>query len=330
MLRKGGAYRGARHARPFLEISGEHETVRAVDEGSFSSRLSLALKALSISRGRLAADLGVDKSAVARWIAGSVRPSEHNIARLTALIARHRPDFNILDWDLEPEAFAVALGVRKTPHPAAATPTADGAPTGLPLPLLPQIAALTKLRASAYEGFFRTTRPSALMPGRFLHDHGLVRLDPSGLLVYRMGIAGTEFHGWLLPIHNQLFCVSTEMTSGSMVFAIFNGVAQNLAEVIDGITLSTALDAGRTITAAPIILHRLGDLSGDDAADEARYQELINGNPVAPEGSIPEAIVQHLSRNFGPDHLATGDWMMTMAQVRSMARGPLMDGQDAP
>ena len=33
----------------------------------FSARLALALKALSLSRGRLAADLAVDKSVVSRW-----------------------------------------------------------------------------------------------------------------------------------------------------------------------------------------------------------------------------------------------------------------------
>ena len=38
--------------------------------GDFPSRLLLALKALSISRGRLAVELAVDKSVISRWLSG--------------------------------------------------------------------------------------------------------------------------------------------------------------------------------------------------------------------------------------------------------------------
>jgi transcriptional regulator with XRE-family HTH domain len=285
---------------------------------SFAAKLDLALKALSMSRGRMASELGVDKSVIGRWLAGQVKPASHNLERLTALIAGRWPGFTMLDWDRDLEAFAAVLGAG-----VIAPPSRFG--EGLPLPLLGQIAALTDLRHAAYEGFFRTTRPSALMPGRYLHDHGMVRRDAAGLLSYRMGIAGTEYQGWLLPIQNQLFCIATDLTSGAMAFGIFNGVAQPVAELLDGITLSSALDASRTIIAAPIVLHRLSGLTGDDEADDAQYRELIRGNPVAPEGSVPEAIVQHLSRDIGPTPMAMGgDWMMTMALARSMARGPLL------
>ena len=57
----------------------------------FSTKLALALKALSMSRGRLAADLGVDKSLVGRWASGAVSPSDHNLANLTRLIASKTP-----------------------------------------------------------------------------------------------------------------------------------------------------------------------------------------------------------------------------------------------
>jgi hypothetical protein len=288
----------------------------------FAAKLTLTLKALSLSRGRLASDLEVDKSVIARWLAGQVKPSEYNLTRLTAVIAGLRPGFTMLDWDRDLPDFAdlMGAGTGKTRFPQ-----------GLALPLLEQIGALTDLRGAAYEGFFRTTRPSALMPGRFLHDHGIVRRDATGLLTYRMGIAGTEFHGWLLPIQNQLFCISTDMTSGTMVFAIFNGVAHHRSEIIDGITLSTALDAARTITAAPIILSRLGDLTGDEAADDAHYRELITRAPLAPEGSVPQAVCDHLARDFGPDQLAKGgDWLLCMTLARSMARGPGLDSIGAP
>lgn len=284
---------------------------------SFADKLSLALKVLSMSRGRMAAELGVDKSVIGRWLAGQVRPTSHNLERLTRLIADRRQGFTMLDWEQPLDGFAEAIGA----------PSASGASRfgrGLALPLLDQIATHSARRYPAYEGFFRTTRPSALMPGRYLHDHGMVRRDGTGLLTYRMGIAGTEYEGWLLPVQNQVFAISTELTSGSMAFAIFNGVSQAIADVIDGITLSTAMDPGRTIIAAPIVLNRLGPLSGDEEADEARFKELVASPPLAPEGSIPPEIEAHLSRDIGPTEMARGgDWMMTLGLNRSIARGPL-------
>ena len=66
----------------------------------FGAKLDLVLKALSMSRGRLAAELRVDKSLVGRWVAGSVTPSAHNLANLTLLIAAKCDGFSMLDWEL--------------------------------------------------------------------------------------------------------------------------------------------------------------------------------------------------------------------------------------
>ena len=60
---------------------------------------ALVLKGLTISNGRFAADLAVDKSLVGRWIAGTVTPSAYNRERLTRLIAERLPGFSLLDWD---------------------------------------------------------------------------------------------------------------------------------------------------------------------------------------------------------------------------------------
>lgn len=52
----------------------------------FSEKLGLVLKSLSMSRGRLASELGVDKSLVGRWVSGTVTPSSHNLKNLTRLL----------------------------------------------------------------------------------------------------------------------------------------------------------------------------------------------------------------------------------------------------
>jgi transcriptional regulator with XRE-family HTH domain len=63
----------------------------------FSEKLGLVLKALSMSRGQLAAQLGVDKSIVGRWATGAVQPSAHNLSRLTGLVAGRVDGFITLD-----------------------------------------------------------------------------------------------------------------------------------------------------------------------------------------------------------------------------------------
>ena len=55
----------------------------------FAPRFRLALQAMRLSRVAAAARLQVDKSLVGRWAAGTVRPNEHNLVRITRLVAEH-------------------------------------------------------------------------------------------------------------------------------------------------------------------------------------------------------------------------------------------------
>lgn len=286
----------------------------------FSARLALAIKALSLSRGRLAADLQVDKSVVGRWVTGAAEPSGHNLSRLTGLIAQRVEGFNALDWDRDLPDFAARLGA--DPVVAGVSP-ATTMLQGLPIVLLDQIRATTALRGSAYEGFFRSTRPFVQNPGRYLHDHGMLRLDAQGLLALKMGTGGQVVEGWMLPMQNQLFVIASDLTSGAMIFGIFHGVPAAKAQVVDGLILGAALDPGRTPTASVMMFERIGDLSGDPEADDARFAELVAANPVAPEGSISPELQAHLAPDVGPKELALGgDWLLRMPLARSLARGP--------
>lgn len=294
----------------------------------FSAKLAFVLKAFSMSRGRLAADMGVDKSVVGRWVTGAVLPSEHNLMRLTAQFARRIPGFTSLSWERDLAGLADLIGAD-----AGATTLPAALRAGLPLAILDQIRATTRLRGEAYQGFFRSTRPYVLQPGRFLHDHGMIRLDETGLLTLRMGTGGTVVEGWMLPIHNQLFCIAADVTSGALLFGIFNGVATARAEVIDGLTLGSALDGGRTPTAHAMIFERIGNLSGDAAADDARFEAMAASNPVAPEGTISDQLREHLTGDFGPLQLALGGGLLLqMPLSRSLSRGAAFDESlsDAP
>lgn len=279
----------------------------------FGAKLELVLKVFSMSRSQLAADLAVDKSVIGRWVSGSAAPATHNMAHLTRYIAGKRPGFTMLDWERTLPDFADLFGAQP--------PVPDGASDSIILPIMGQIRSATEICAADLECFFRTTRPAEAAPGRFLHDQGMLRLGDNGLLEFRMGIRETVYAGWLFPIRGKLFCIATDAVSGGLVFAIFSTPPAGRVQRLDGISLGMGAGSLPGITAATILLDRIGELSGDAAADERRYRELLMQDPLAPEGSIPEDVLAHLLRDFGPSQLALGgELLLQLPFHRSVAR----------
>lgn len=293
-----------------------------MNDGQFPERMLLALKALSLSRGRLASELAVDKSVVSRWLNGRQAPSGENLARLTALIAERRPGFTLLDWESDLDTLAARLGV------------ADGAGTGpswgslgewLPEPVLQEALAVTDVRGEAYEGIWRSTRPAIGMPGRFIHDQILIRRAANGFLSFRLRVEDMSFNGWTFPSQTQLFSTAVDPRSGVFIFAIFNAVTRHRAEVLDGLTLTLQRVGGGSPVAGAVLLERTGDLTGDAEADDAAYEASIPASPLAPEGSIPDTIRKHLLRDVGPAAMASGGMaLLAMPFAESMSRGPLI------
>ena len=284
---------------------------------SFSDKLTLILKVLSMSRARVAAELGLDKSVVARWASGATEPSGHNLAQLSTLMARSIPGFTALDWDRDMESLAGLLGVGPTPASSSA------AVRGLPLPFLDQMVATTTLRGKAYEGFYRSTRPYASQPGRFIHDHSFVRLGEDGLLRFKMSTGGVMVAGWVLLVQAQLFLLGAEFTGGSLTFGIVHGVNTPQAAVLDGLLLTANHDPGRSPAASAVVYERIRDLGDSFEADEATLMELAAANPVAPIGSVPEELQRHLARDVGPEAMKNGgDWVLRLPLSQTFSRGP--------
>lgn len=290
---------------------------------NFPAKLELVMKALSFSRGRLAADLGVDKSVVARWATGAVSPSEHNLAALTALIGQKKAGFSMLDWDRTPESLLTLFGGQAAESPSPAAPAA-----GLPPAMLEQARATTERRGAAYEGFWRTTRPSMLMQRRFFHDHGMIRRDDNGLLAIQFGGAGLLFEGLMLPAEGQLFVTVYDTVGYTPIYLILNGVPLPKASMLDGLVMGAALNAARSPSAYPIIMERIGDLTGDRAADDATCADLLKRDPLAEEGSVPEAIERYLIRDIGPAAAESGGDLFLLAPVAtSLSRGESVGGR---
>ncbi len=290
----------------------------------FSANLQFAIRALSLSRSRVAAAIGVDKSVVGRWCSGAVHPSAHNLEQLTGFVAGRIPGFTMLDWDLVPAALAERLGVSP---PAVPVGTGLDLASLLPAGLLDEALATARLRGGAYEGFWRTTRPSAELGGRFVHDHLLLRREANGLLRYRLGVFDLRFDGWSLPIQNQLFSLAADAVSGVFIFSILNGVASRKAAVLDGIALTCMRNLDGDIVATPCLFERVGDLTGDAEADERALNALLAEPPLAPEDSVPAQIRDHLLRDVGPLAAASGgDLLMVMQFAHSLSRGAPLGG----
>jgi hypothetical protein len=288
----------------------------------FSDRLDLVLKALSLSRGQFAADLSVDKSLVGRWCSGAVTPSSANLARLTQAIAVLRPGFTLHDWDLPLEALAKRFGV-------AAGPPAG--PSGLAALFsqvpYPPAAPADGVRGAEYAGFWRSTRLAAdPYAGQFVHDHIMLRNIPGGGMAFTLGIFDVRFHGWAMSQQHQIFAAGVDNVTGTFVFAILNGVVRQRAQVVDGLILTCLRDASGTPIACKCHLTRIGDLTGDEAADEAVFAGFTGGYPYSTADEVPQAVRDHIWNDTGPTAFAAGgDHMLMMDFARSLARGPIFE-----
>jgi hypothetical protein len=106
---------------------------------------------------------------------------------------------------------------------------------------------------------------------------------------------------------------------------IVNGVPMPKAVLLDGIIL-TAFNALRVPAAYPIILERVGDLTGDRETDDTTLADLIAANEqFAPEGSVPVHIVEHLLRDVGPVAAAQGGDLLLTASRTSMLSHRMAD-----
>jgi transcriptional regulator with XRE-family HTH domain len=286
----------------------------------FPENLALVLKMLSLSSAGLASRLETDKSVISRWLRGDVRPSAHNLGKLSALVATSIQGFTTLDWDRPPESLAAMFGYD-------AKSLADGpGEGGPPLAVWKQLLGTSRARGSAYVGIFRCTRPHPMAAGRFLIEHALIQSDPVGVLHMTMGSPETRVGGWLMPLQGLVYSIASDPTTGTMLFAIFNGVGASRVDVLDGLILIPGADMGRAPTATAMMCERVADLTGDGEADLAAFETLCRTNPLAPVGAISERLQSHLTGDFGPGQLASGgEWLLNMSLKRSLARGPDYD-----
>ncbi|MFA6112656.1 MAG: helix-turn-helix transcriptional regulator [Sphingomonas sp.] len=274
----------------------------------FADRLNLGLKALSMSRGRLASELGVDKSLVGRWASGSVRPSAYNLERLTHFLAEKRPGMTLLDWERGMGDFATLFGVEiAEPCVEAANSTLSGQLTDL-------VRNAIDSRVEAYEGFWRTTHASVFEPGRLCQQHGIIRREGGGELRFELGANDIRYGGSMFPVEGQLFAIASDSVRHVPSFLILNVVAMPRIALLDGLLIA-ASSSLRIPSAYAIIFERIGDLSGDREADDAHVATLMARPEFVEDDAVPAVVRSHLLRDFGPKAAEQGGEMMLTAPL---------------
>lgn len=288
---------------------------------SFHEKLAFMMKALSLTRADVAMALAVDKSLVGRWVTGATMPSAHNLARLTALVAARRPGFSLLDWECDIDDLAGLVGVER--RQLARLPGNGTGPSPLFGPLADleaETLATTLRRGPAYEGIFRNTRPFSDLPGKFLFEYAMTRLEPDGLYTWSRSLGNISVISRFIALHSQIFIAGKEVTTGLPVFGIVNGSNGGKVVRYEGILLYAAHDGLHTPFATPFISERVADLTGDRAADEERFAAFAKQAAIAPDGAVPPDVRAHLLKDVGPSAFAMGgELMMMMPPGRSMA-----------
>ncbi|NRA29041.1 MAG: helix-turn-helix transcriptional regulator [Parvularculaceae bacterium] len=278
---------------------------------NFSEKLQLLLKVMVMSRTGLAAALNVDKSLVSRWVSGTVNPSEHNLALLTRYVANSIPGFTVLDWERDLPGFAQHIGAGD------AAPVAS-MPAWVPDDIAEESKRNAERRGNQYAGLWRSTRASNDMPGRFIHDIVLVGVSDDGSMRFKCGVEGVRYEGWALLLQHQVFSCSFDREAGTAMFSIFNGVARQKPQMLDGMNLATLRDAGGSPAASASVLERLADPTGDPNKDDEMFEKAISElSPLALEGSISDEIAEHLTKSVHGD--AAGILRLLFSQ--SLARG---------
>jgi hypothetical protein len=287
----------------------------------FGAKLNLVLKAFSMSRGRLAAELKVDKSLVGRWAAGTVTPSAHNYAALTALVAKRHPRFTMLDWDVPLSTLAERLGVdaNVTMKDAAASPGFTA--VNFPSRLIETARNETARRGHGFEGIWNAKRLAFTRPGEFVRDVIMIRKQ-DGILHMRWGNSAYECRGPLLQLAGQLHGILVDESDDSILFCLLNGVNMPQVEIMDGIFMAIAKDGPQTPCGGACLLERECNLVGDKAQDDRRYEDIRNSAYLWDRARISPEEYAHLVREIGPKAYAQGgDLFLRSPLARSLSRG---------
>lgn len=282
---------------------------------AFSHKLALVLKALAISRGRLAADLAVDKSVVGRWLSGRSLPSGENLAQLTRLIAARIPGFTGLDWDGDLAALSARLGLT---HPGgdSATPRSRTLEAFAADRRMSKGALAAGRLAPELAGFWLNTVPVVGEPGQFLRSYAMLS-ESHGELLVESRLFGGRGTGWAVAAGSQIYMAVSFQEAFGLVFLIYNGADRPAAGLFDGVFSGCLPALGGIVVATPAVSERVAELSGDREADLQKLEELASSPEMVGAEAVSPA---HLARLRAATEPTASQLALALPAMTSLAR----------
>ena len=267
---------------------------KSVDVEDFAAKLGLLVKRLNWSRAKLAQQVGVDKSLVARWLNANSRPTGNSLMRITA-VAGQVTGFTAADWDLPLAQFARRLGNETSPVARTQTRMTFA---GLKNP---PSENWRDPYLGTWAGFHQWFGP-----------RGFIRVSASRFDVDALGARFTFMTGAyggsgpVLAVHSHVSClIELQTLANHFCFYSFNAVRDPLAMVLDGLQVAVGPDG--TPAAVPIVMFRIDADGAGVPSDLDAFRPALT------------ALNQRIEQEFA----RTGD---PLAGVRALAPAEFLSG----
>jgi transcriptional regulator with XRE-family HTH domain len=299
---------------------------KSIGVADFAAKLALLGKRLNWSRAKLAQEVGVDKSLIARWLGGSSRPSDNSFMRLNAAVSQVLSDFTAADWDLPADRFAGRLGLAAGAVPPPAQAATRTTLSGLKHPAKAE-------RGMPYAGLWGGFYQSLSNWGRPLPCVARFAVDELGLrFAWSKGNFGGE--GPALATHSYIHCLMEVRPLYDRLFTFtFNAVPDSHASIVDGLISGVGCDG--TPAAGPILLFHLHDGTGVTPCFEAlsaacarigeraASEAARTGDPFAVVREIaPVDVLRRLCPRIGVEREDTAlDHLLRAPAKRSLGMG---------
>lgn len=233
----------------------------------FGEKLSFALRALNLSRARLAAELKLNKASTTRWTMGRTAPSGDSLERLTHFIALKTPGFSQLSWDLPWAQFQRLFEAAESDEPWQDQVTRPAALLGAQGAVDPSQAYDT------YVGVYAVVHAFILPPSALAVNPSVVWRQGSRLMM-RTFYPGASFAGQLVFVQQHLF--GNLVVEGPEPFVssgYINPVVGRKAMILDALWMTQVLDGAQTPTCVRSIGIRMGDLPAPNKPVEEAWLE---------------------------------------------------------